>query len=475
MEQRKTLERSIRFRDYVGLGLGCIIGVGWVIVAGDWLNRGGPLGAILAFIIGGLLLIAVGKCYAELTAAIPVAGGELAFSYKAFGSTIAFMTAWLLALDYISVCPFETVAMGWLFEYIVPGAETSPLYSVGAFDITLTSILPGFIIGLLVIAMNYKGVKITARFQTILVYAMFVCVAVFVVVAFLKGSFANMLPLFSEKGTFHSVPASILAVLPIVPWFMVGFDTIPQAAEESGKKMDPKDLGKAVILSIIAGFMFYVIIIMAFSVAMPWKEATQFELPTAEVFHAAFGYDWAAKLVLIAAFLGLISTLNGIFLASTRLLFSAGRGGLLPRWFGEIHEKHHTPKNAIIFIGVITLIGPFVGKASLIPIVNVGSVGFMTAAMISCLSSIRLRKKMPDMKRPYKVRHRATLTIGALVSLIFVLLLIIPGSPSQIKWPLEYIIIGGWAVLGYIGYRTRRKKEDITKAERDYQILGEYK
>jgi len=124
---------------------------------------------------------------------------------------------------------------------------------------------------------------------------------------------------------------------------------------------------------------------------------------------------------------------------------------------------------------VITLIGPFVGKASLIPIVNVGSVGFMTAAMISCLSSIRLRKKMPDMKRPYKVRHRATLTIGALVSLIFVLLLIIPGSPSQIKWPLEYIIIGGWAVLGYIGYRTRRKKEDITKAERDYQILGEYK
>jgi len=92
LSERKSLARVMTFKNYVGLGVGSIIGVGWVVVAGDWLVRGGPLGAILGFIIGGLLLIFVGLCYAELTPAIPVAGGEVAFSFKAFGVGPSFLT-----------------------------------------------------------------------------------------------------------------------------------------------------------------------------------------------------------------------------------------------------------------------------------------------------------------------------------------------------------------------------------------------
>ena len=84
MTQRKTLEKVITFKNYIATALGAIIGVGWIIYAGEWLADGGPISAILAFILGGMFLIPIGKCYAELTAAIPVAGDELAFSYKAF-------------------------------------------------------------------------------------------------------------------------------------------------------------------------------------------------------------------------------------------------------------------------------------------------------------------------------------------------------------------------------------------------------
>ena len=106
---RVALARSISFSRYVTLGLGMIVGVGWVVYSGQWLQDGGPLGAMLAFGLGGLLLLPVGMCYAEMTSALPLAGGELAFSYKAFGKFVGFLTAWTLALGYISIMPFETI------------------------------------------------------------------------------------------------------------------------------------------------------------------------------------------------------------------------------------------------------------------------------------------------------------------------------------------------------------------------------
>ena len=118
------LERVITFKNYVSLGLGAMIGMGWVVFTGKWLEAGGPLGAVLGFVVGGMILIPVGKVYAELTPAIPVAGGELAFAYKAFGPNLAFASAWLLALGYGIICPFETVAIGWLLEHIAPSLRT---------------------------------------------------------------------------------------------------------------------------------------------------------------------------------------------------------------------------------------------------------------------------------------------------------------------------------------------------------------
>jgi len=475
LSQRTSLEKAMSLKDYISIGLGTIVGIGWIMFVGVWLTRGGPLGAMLAFIIGGFLLISIGKAFAELTPAIPVSGGGAAFAYKAFGKSVSFLTIWLYVFGYVFACPFMLVATGWLFETFFPSLKTQTLYTVAGYQVGLSGILPGLLIGLAVIILNYTGIKSSARFQTISTFLMIACVIIITLVGLIKGRLSNLLPLFSKKGTVWSGPLSIVAVLGMVPFFMAGYDTIAQAAEESSKKMNPKNLGKAIIISIVSAALFYCAVILAPSLCMPWQEAIKLEMPAAEVFHAALGYDWATKIVLLTGFLGLVTSLNGCFLGSTRLLFAAGRGGLLPYWFEEVNEKRHTPKNAIFLVGFLSLLGPFFGRSSFVPIANVGALVFTGASFITCLAALKLRKTSPDLKRPYKVKHKGTLYFGTFAAGALIVFLIFPGSPAQLDWPVEYLLFIIWLVLGFLGYWLRQRRKDMTKEERDFQILGEYR
>jgi amino acid transporter len=471
--QRQQLARAVSFRHYVTLGFGSVIGVGWILVGGDLLSDGGPLGTILAFLLGGFFFVFIGKCYAELTPAIPVAGGEIAFTYKAFGPGLSFLTGWLLAFGYGSIGPFETASLGWLFEALVPSVKTATLYSVGGSDVSLSLILPGFLIGVVVIIVNYRGVKNSVVFQLITTAMLLICAAVFTTVALIRGDFSNWLPLFAGDGSLWGGLLATIAVLGVVPFFMAGFDAIPQAAEESGEDVKPRDLSRAIIVTIVGGSVFYAIALGAVCLCMPWREAVQLDLPPAEVFEAAFGYAWVSKMVLVTGFLGLVTSLNGIFIAATRVLFSAGRGGLLPSWFGETHPRFHTPKNSIVFCGVFTLAGAILGKAVIVPIVNVASFAFVIAWLLTCLAAIKLRRTAPNLNRPYRIRYTATMYVGVAVSAVLVLLMVVPGSAAQLTWPLEYVIFVVWLAAGFALYRWRRTRDDMSEEERTYQILGE--
>ena len=178
---------------------------------------------------------------------------------------------------------------------------------------------------------------------------------------------------------------------------------------------------------------------------------------------------------MLAAFFGLITSFNGFFIAATRVLFASGRGGLLPEWFGDVNEKYHTPKNAILFVGLITLIGPFIGRSSLLPIVNVASFAFISGWFITCLSSVKLRKAAPGMKRPYRVKKMIILYLGIVIAGIIIILMVFPGSSAQLNWPFEYILLGAWMFMGYIGYRWQKTKSKMSDEERAYLILGDYR
>ena len=125
-----TLARQLRATDYFTLGWGTMVGVGWLVVMDDWLSRGGAVGALLGFVIGGALLFPIGWVYGKLVVAMPDAAGEIAYTSAVFPGTISFATGWMMSLAYFIVCPWEAVAVGRIAGYIFPALDTIEIYQI---------------------------------------------------------------------------------------------------------------------------------------------------------------------------------------------------------------------------------------------------------------------------------------------------------------------------------------------------------
>ena len=105
MENKKKSEFNKVFSawDILVIAFGAMIGWGWVVSTGDWINTGGVIGAMLGFVIGGVMIFFVGLTYAELTAALPQCGGEHVFSFRAMGPIGSYICTWAIVLGYVSV------------------------------------------------------------------------------------------------------------------------------------------------------------------------------------------------------------------------------------------------------------------------------------------------------------------------------------------------------------------------------------
>src|SRR5262245_8908811 len=115
-----TLARKLRTVDYFTLAFGTMVGTGWLVVMDDWLRRGGSLGALLGFALGGLALLPVGYVYGRLVMLLPDAGSEIAYTGAAFSPGVSFATGWMMTLAYLPVCPWEAVAIGKIAGWIFP-------------------------------------------------------------------------------------------------------------------------------------------------------------------------------------------------------------------------------------------------------------------------------------------------------------------------------------------------------------------
>jgi amino acid transporter len=243
--------------------------------------------------------------------------------------------------------------------------------------------------------------------------------------------------------------------------------------------MQPRKLGIAIIVTILMGAVFYTMIILALGLSAPVHRiieitANKNAMPLAEVFRTGLGSEWMARLVLFAGLLGILSTLNGIFIAATRILFAQGRGGLLPHWFAELHPEHHTPKNAVLFVGAIALAGPFIGKAGLLHIVNSYSLVFSFILTITAFAALRLRRTAPEMPRPYRTA-RSSIYLAIAVGFILIGLMTLPGSPGQMG-RAEFVTVIVWMILGLALYWLRQSgRTPMTGDEQRRMILGDYR
>lgn len=461
METNQEFQKVFSRKDIFALAFGAMIGWGWVVLTNDWILGAGALGAITAFIIGGIMIFFVGLTYAELTAALPESGGLCVFTQRAMGWKAAFFSSWAIVLGYVSVVAFEAVAFPSVLEYFVgPGYYRGYLYTIAGYDVYAGWLAVGIFSGLVMTALNYFGTKNVALFQN----AVTVLIAVVGVMLFggsvVHGDVQNMTPVFQNgiKG--------ILAIAVMTPFMFMGFDVIPQAAEEMN--VPYRSIGKILLLSVVMAIVWYVMIILSTSLALNPEEVAGSSIATAEAMKKMFGgSDWAMKLLILAGIGGILTSWNAFFVGGSRALYAMAERGMLPNALGRIHPKFSTPGNAILLIGIITSITPIFGKKMLTWLVNAGSLAVVVAYFMVALSFILLRRKEPKLHRPYAVTRWKLVGTGALLMTGIMILLCLPGFPAALAWPNEWGIILGWSLLGawFFWKAPGRKKNRIPELE----------
>jgi amino acid transporter len=473
--KRPELQKGIGKAGMFSLAFGAMIGVGWVTAMGTWLSSAGPVGAVIAFALGGVLMLAIGFCYAEVTSSLPVSGGEVAYAYKAYGTKKSFIVGWFLVFGYLSVSAFEAVSISKVLSYLIPSINYLELYSINGSAVYLSHIALSAVFVLLISSINYTGVKNSARFQVGLTILFITLTFIFVISGIVMGKWENLSPMFSGEDP-GSITAGIAMVLVTVPFWFVGFDTIPQAAEEANSSISFKTIGLLIPLSIIAAVSFYMLLIISTSIAAPWNEILNDKLPTAKAFEIASESPFLVNLILITALVGLLTSWNGFFLAGSRVLFALGRGKIIAPFLGKTHPKFHTPYTAVIFSGIVTFIASLMGPGAMVAFVNVGSLCIVIAFFGVSASFISLRTKFPDLHRPYLAPGGKTLGfIGIVGSLSILSVMIFPNSPAALAWPLEWAIFSIFSILGIIFWSLSAKSRDrVSKEERDYLILDKY-
>ncbi|MEK6320867.1 MAG: APC family permease [Acidobacteriota bacterium] len=474
MSSEQQLKKALGASQYFTLAFGTIIGVAWVVVMGDWLNQAGPMGAILAFALGGLVMIMIGQCYAEISVMVPSPGGLLAWGYQNFGQKTGFVLGWLISMSCIAVTSFEAVSLGWIASALFPSIEGPVLYTAFGHPVRLGGLLLGLGMMALITLFNYRGAKSSGIFQDLLTYSKTGLALIFMIVGLLWGSAAHLEPLFRRSGT-GSIWPGVLAVFLTAPFWFGGFDVIPQVIGEKSSGTNLKVVGRMIVLSLAIGAAFYILAILATSMTMPWEQLIGLNLPVATAFEKAFNASWLAKLILVAGGLGTITAWNGVFVSGSRLLFNMGKGHIITPALARVHPVFGSPSTAVLFVGALGACGVLVGRSAILPIVNATSACFAFSYLIVCLCVIKMRRTHPERPRPYRVPGGlVTATAAALAALFIVVLsLYQPYAGANGQIPLEWIILAIMIVLGAVFWALAGKvRNAISEKERRSLIIG---
>ena len=477
IEQKKTsLRKQLSPLSVWALAFGCIIGWGSFINPGKkFLPNSGVAGTAIAMVLGALTMIIIAFSYAYMVPKYPKAGGEFTFAKECFGKKAAFVCGWFLVAAYLTNVPMNSTAIGLIVDGIFgPVLKWGFHYTIAGFEVWLGEIIVAFSILILFGLLNVIGVKKAAFVQTILTVLLIGSV-VTLFVAGLCSPYAtveNMFPLWGfdksaavAQGGYAAehaisdsgIASSILATFAIAPWAFVGFDTIPQAAEEF--KFSYKKIIFIMVIAILFGCFVY---ITNNTIAAAALECWPDLIVDAE------GTPWllllaaerllgpAGKIIVgVAVSCAVLSGIMGFYLASSRLMYSMSKNGYLPKLFSKVDEKYGTPKNAVIFCIIISLVGPVLGREALGWFVDMSAIGASIGFLFTCLSTFKTIRKDKDAGTFLKVLS----LIGAILSASFIVLQLvpIPGlSGVHFCWQ-SYLMLGVWIFLGVLFYIRQRK------------------
>ncbi len=480
INNNRELQRQLNPMHVWALAFGCIIGWGSFVNPGKkFLPNSGVAGTAIAMVLGALVMVIIAFSYAYMVPKYPKAGGEYTFSKECFGGRAAFFCGWFLVAAYLTNVPMNSTAIGLIVDGLDGSADILRFgfhYTISGFDVYFGEMMFAMLILLLFGVLNIWGVKKAGLVQTVLSILLITSVAALALAALFSGkaTLENMAPIwgfdknaaasagtapdaFARTGAQGMISA-VFATFAIAPWAFVGFDTIPQAAEEFS--FSYRKVISIMVVAIAFGCFVYTSNNTIAAAALEnWPERVMAGewvlLVAAEEMLGVYG----KVLIGIAVSCAVLSGIMGFYLASSRLMYSMAKDGCLPAVFGRIDAKYGTPRNAIWFCMLISLSGPVLGREALGWFVDMSAIGASMGFFFTSASALRKMKKDGDGSRGLK----AAATLGVLFSLLFMVLQLIPiPGLSGVHFGKEsYFLLIVWIVIGVIFYTLRKKKTTV--------------
>jgi APA family basic amino acid/polyamine antiporter len=475
------LKRALGPVNLITLGIGAIIGAGIFVLTGSAAAKYAGPAIVLSFILSAIACVFAGLCYAEFASLIPIAGSAYTYGYATLGELFAWIIGWDLILEYAFGA--ATVASGWsgyLLSFledfgirIPPRLTLAPSEKLVFFGghwehlervkATLAtqhidaSTLPtqtGLfnLVALLAIvgvtAILVIGIKESANFNSGIVIVKLAIVLMFIGIA---GQYALKHPALvganwhpfippNDTGAFgHYGWSGIARAASVIFFAYIGFDAVSTAAQEA--KNPQKDMPVGILGSLVICTVLYILVSGLLTGIVNYTDLNVAD-PVAVGIDAT-GVAWAKILVKLGAIFGLATVMLVMLLGQSRVFYSMSRDGLLPQWAGKVHAKFRTPWISTMLVGAFVAV-----FAALIPIEILGelvSIGTLLAFVIVCFGVWILRKRRPDLHRPFKTPMVPLVPIlGILVSL---------GLMASL--PLDtWIRLIVWLVIGMVIYFT---------------------
>ncbi|MFC7394905.1 APC family permease [Scopulibacillus cellulosilyticus] len=410
MSQGK-LKKKLNIWDLTFLGIGSIIGSGWLYAALNGATYAGPF-AWISWILGAIAIILIGMVYAELGAALPRAGGFVRYPDYTHGSVVGYMIGFASVLAYSSVIGVEVEA--------VRGYAQTWWPALGHADGTPTGL--GLLIQIVLIfvffLLNYWSVNIFGKINTVVTIFKFVVPLLTVIALLFFIHPGNFTITKANPGGIHGVFKAV-AGAGIVFSFLGFRQAIDFAAEAKNPR---KDVPRAIIYAVITGLVLYVILQLVFIGAVPPEKlahgwaSLKFSSPFANLL-GALGISWLVSLILFDAVISPAGTGN-IFLAGTaRVLFAWAKNGYFYSIFQKVDPRSGLPRAALwltfILAALWTLPSQFQVWGGLI---NAVTSAFVLTYMTGPISAGSLRKTSPDLERPFKLKAMSVISPLAFIA-----------------------------------------------------------
>ena len=467
-----SLKRVLGPVNLMMLGVGAIIGAGIFVLTGAAAAQFAGPAIVFSYILAGIACVFAGLCYAEFASLIPIAGSAYTYGYATLGEIFAWIIGWDLVLEYAFGA--ATVASGWsstlvafLQDYGIslppricdvhgaiwvqyqtrwsPLGTVKPVLDAAHIDwhtlpnVTCVFNLIAFLAILCVTTILVIGIKESANFNTGVVFVKLFAVLVFIGVA---GFYAIKHPAVTQAN-WHPFLAfgwtGVIRAAGVVFFAYIGFDAVSTAAQEA--KNPQRDMPIGILGSLIICTILY-ILVSGLLTGVVHYDRLNIGAPVSLAIRET-GKMWGSYIVNAGALAGLSTVMLVMLLGQSRVFYSMAHDGLLWEWAGKIHPKFRTPWISTIVVGICVA---FFGAT--IPIGDLGtlvSIGTLLAFIIVCAGIMILRKRRPDLHRPFKTPLVPLVPIlGILTSLLMMVFL------PLVTWIRLFV----WLIIGFVIYFT---------------------